>query len=297
VLPLLPVAAVVVYLILVAVYLGDFTLASFRRGLDFNLMHAAAGQPIPALLLGEQRVGGFWYFFPVAFFIKTPAPFHILLVLALLGVSAARPKVNELLRSPLRGPIVAAIVFLLLLMASDLNIGFRHALPIVPFVIVVAAAGLRRLWKAKGKRIRFAIAALVLAQAASVLSWYPHFIPYTSEYFSHRDLGFARISDSSHDWGQGLPLLRDFMREEGVSSVYLSYFGSAVPQAYGVDYVPLRSFFPLDGQPPPPLPPRFIAISATNLSGGYVDDVFASFRQVIPYRVLGHSIFIFERND
>jgi hypothetical protein len=293
VLPLLPVAAVVVYLVLVTLYLGDFTLASFRKGLDFNVMHAAGGQPIPALLLGEQRVGGFWYFFPVAFLVKTPAALHILLALGVLGLLVTRPKLDALLRSPLRGPVVAALVFLLLLIASDLNIGFRHALPVVPFLIVTAAAGLGRLWDGRGRRVRLAIAALGVAHAASVLSWYPHFIPYTSEYFSHRDLGFARISDSSHDWGQGLPLLRDFMNEEGVSSVYLSYFGSAVPQVYGVSYVPLRSFFPLDEQPTPAVPPRFIAISATNLSGGYVDDAFAAFRRIMPYRVLGHSMFIF----
>jgi 4-amino-4-deoxy-L-arabinose transferase-like glycosyltransferase len=297
VLPLLPVAAVVVYLVLVAIYLGDFTLASFRKGLDYMMTYAARGQMVPALLLGEQRVGGVWYFFPVAFFIKTPAALHILLALAVLGFFATQTERHALLCSPLRGPVVATAIFLPMLMSSAINIGFRHALPIVPFVIVTAAVGIGRLWQAKGPRMRLTLAGLLLVHAASALSWFPHFIPYTSEYFSDRDLGFARISDSSHDWGQGLPLLREFMQEEGESAIYLSYFGTASPQAYGVNYVPLTSFFELDQQPKPAVQPRFLAISATNLSGAYVNDEFARFRHVMPYRVLGHSIFIFERTD
>jgi hypothetical protein len=294
VLPLLPVAALVVYVALVVLYLGDVTLSSFRHGLTFNILRANIGQSAPALLLGEQRVGGFWYFFPVAFLIKTPAALHLLLMGGISSLVFIRPDRRALLRSPLRGIVVGALIFLVLLMKSDLNIGFRHALPIVPLVIVIAAAGLARIWHANVRAVRLVIVGLLVIQAASVLSWYPHFIPYTSEYFLPRNLGFARISDSSHDWGQGLPLLRDFMKKEGVSSIYLSYFGSAPPEAYGIKYVPLLSFFELEPQPQPAVPPRFLAISATNLSGAYVRDAFALFRRVAPYRVLGHSIFVYE---
>jgi hypothetical protein len=292
-LPLLPFAAGVVYLVLVAIYLGDFTLASFRYGLDFNIKHATTGHEVPALLLGRGSVDGFWYFFPVAFLIKTPAALHILLVIAALGVVVRRNDLRSMLHSPLRGPALAALVFLAFLLSSNLNIGFRHALPLLPLVIVIAAAGLGRVWAAR-PRLRLVIAALVAVQAASVLSWYPHFIPYTSEYFPNRDLGLTRLTDSSHDWGQGLPLLRDFMAREGVATVYLSYFGSAMPAAYGVHYVPLASAFPLDPLPEPAAEPRFIAISATNLVGTYVGDTFAAFKRVEPYQVLGHSIFIYK---
>jgi hypothetical protein len=297
VVPLLPVAALALYVGMVVIYLGDFTLASFRQGLAFNLAHATRGHGVPALLMGEQSVQGFWYFFPLAFLIKTPAALHILLAIASLGLFVVRPERHGLLRSPLRGPVVALLIFLAFLLRSDLNIGFRHALPTLPLAIVIGAVGLGRLWSSQGRTIRLTIAALLVVQAASVLSWFPHFIPYTSEYTSYRDIGFGRLSDSSHDWGQGLPLLRDFMKQEGVATVYLSYFGSAVPEAYGINYVPMQSFFPL--QPlaaPADTAPRFAAISATNLSGAYVADRFARFRRVLPYRVLGHSVFIFEVN-
>ena len=115
-----------------------------------------------------------------------------------------------------------------------------------------------------------------------------------SEYVT---LGYSVFVDSSLDWGQGLLELRDFMREEGVDRVWLSYFGSALPEGYGIDYVPLPSFFPLLKTPAAGPEPRFAAISATNLVGLYFGaDPFGGLRNRPPYRVLGHTVFIYEVN-
>jgi hypothetical protein len=298
VLRLVPLAVVSVYVVLVAVYLGDFMLTSFMEGLIFNIGHAAEGHGgVPAWLMGRFSVQGFWYFFPMAFVIKTPAALHVLLLLGAIGLLRGKPSVAALLRSPLRAPAVAAAVFGFFLLTANLNIGFRHALPVLPFLIVMAAAGLGRLWHSRGRIVRVALATLVVVQAASVLSWYPHFIPYISEYFPDRDEGYLRLTDSSHDWGQGLVLLRQFMEEENIDIVQLSYFGSADPGAYGVRYVPLRSFFDLPPTEAPDTVPRVVAISATNLVGGYVDGAFARLQDWEPYRVLGHTIFIYRVDD
>lgn len=298
VLRLVPLAVVSVYVVLVLLYLGDVMLTSFFDGLVFNIRHADEGHAnAPAWLLGRSSPDGFWYFFPVAFFIKTPAAFHLTLLVASVGLWTLRHRVSAFPRSPLRGPAIAILVFGYLLLSAKLNIGFRHALPILPFVVVIAAAGLSRVWQLRGPRVRAGIVALVLVQAASVLSWYPHFIPYTSEYFRDRDRGHMRLTDSSHDWGQGLTLLRRFMEEENVSAVHLSYFGSAVPEAYGIAYLPLPSFFELVPVHAVAEAPRFTAVSATNLVGGYVGDAFGNLRQREPYRVLGHTVFIYETND
>ena len=85
------------------------------------------------------------------------------------------------------------------------------------------------------------------------------------------------------------------MRKENIPQIYLSYFGSAIPEGYGINYIPLPSFFPL---PMKPLPetnrPKFVAVSATNLVGLYLPgDPFALLRRTRPYRVLGHSMFVF----
>jgi len=100
--------------------------------------------------------------------------------------------------------------------------------------------------------------------------------------------------DSSLDWGQGLLELRKFMRAQGIPRVYLSYFGSAVPFGYGIDYVPLLSFFPLATVGPQAPAPEYAVISATNLHGVYLaGDPFAEFRQLEPVAVLAYSLLVY----
>jgi hypothetical protein len=304
------VALPLVYLILVAIYLGDFSLAEFRWGLDFNILHAREGHgTLPAWLAGRSAVGGFWYFFPVAFLIKTPVAFHVLMGIAVIGfVAARRPAGNPAyaetakttsrpgghwLSSPWRMPVIAGLILLLFLVRSGLNIGFRHALPIMPFVTVLVAVGVMRLWRTTALPLRTVIIGLAIWMAGSVLSFYPHFLAYTSEYNGDRDRGWELLVDSSLDWGQGLIELREFMREENVDRVFLSYFGSAFPEAYGIEYVPLRSFFELPPRPEADERPEYFAISATHLAGMYVEGVFNHLRTLPPHRVLGHSMLVY----
>src|SRR5690606_6558066 len=131
-------------------------------------------------------------------------------------------------------------------------------------VCVLVAAGAAVVWRGTTPVIRGVIVLLTVWSAVSALSYYPHFLAYTSEYQSEPELGYAVFVDSSLDWGQGLLELRDFMQEERIDRVYLSYFGSALPEGYGIDYVALPSFFPLSQAPAAGPEPRFVAVSATN---------------------------------
>ena len=166
---------------------------------------------------------------------------------------------------------------------SSLNAGFRYALPVLPLLAVVGAVVWARRWS--NPRVRASVLALVLLQALSTLSVYPHFLAYTSLWAGGRDEGHRAVADL--DWGQGL-----------LERVALSYFGSAPPEAYGIEYVALPSFFRLRGgvTPEPGSAPRFTVISVTNLKGLYLQgrDPFAPYRQREPYRILGHTLAVFE---
>src|SRR5690606_22191481 len=129
--------------------------------------------------------------------------------------------------------------------------------------------GVARLWPDLSRGARAAVALLLVWYAGSSLSYYPHFLAYTSEYGRGRDRGYELLADSSLDWGQGLLELRDYMRTHDISRVYLSYFGSALPEGYGIDYVPMASFFPLSppgGMPTGAARPTHMVVSATNLT-------------------------------
>jgi hypothetical protein len=290
------------YVTMVVLYRGDPTLTLFRFNFYRTVFHVSEGHVAPAYLMGRTSETGFWYFFPVAGLFKTPVAFQALLagggalVLAELWKrgDAWRAALDRLVAWRGRGALVGALVFAAFLARSSLNAGFRYALPVLPLLAVAGAVAWSRGWP--NPRIRMGVLALLFLQALSTLSVYPHFLAYTSLWAGGRDEGHRAVADL--DWGQGLLELRDFMDEEGVDRVALSYFGSAPPEAYGIEYVALPSFFRLRGgvTPEPGSVPRFTVISVTNLKGLYLQgrDPFAAYRQREPYRILGHTLAVFE---
>ncbi len=305
-------ALVATYVVLVAVYRGDVALAEFRYGLEYTFGHVNRGHGAPAYLLGDLSRTGWWYFYPVAFLFKTPAALHLLLMVGLLGIvrrasdslapvsapSRVRrvlERVRAALRSPLRMPVIGAAMFGAALLSASLAIGFRYALPVLPLLCAVVGAGCAALWTRAGRGLRVAIVALLLWHAGSALSFYPHFLAYTSEYGPGRDHGHRVLLDSSLDWGQGLLEVRDWMRNEGVDRIWLSYFGSGMPGGYGIDYEPLPSFMPLAPSAAQDAPePRWIVVSATNLHGIYLPgDPMFRLRAFEPDTVLGHTMMVY----
>ena len=103
--------------------------------------HYALGHP--AFLLGQNRDHGWWYYFPVAFVLKTPLPVLLLLVAAIAF------RISELVsrrilawQSTIRrwGPLVLfPVIYALSSFFSSVNIGYRHLLPLLPFVFIIAS--------------------------------------------------------------------------------------------------------------------------------------------------------------
>ena len=290
---------------LVVLYRGDPTLTLLRLGVLRTVLHAEAGHPEAAYLLGRTSAAGWWFFYPVVFFFKTPAAFQALLAVGALAlVGAARspepaPAWRRLARWRGRAPLVGVLVFGGFLLRSHLDSGFRYALPVLPLLAILAAAGLARIWERRGAAARWVIGVLAALQILSVATAYPHLLAFTSVWAGGRDGAHRVLVDSSLDWGQELLELRDFMAREGVARVRLSYFGSAMPEAYGIDYVPLPSFFRLEGGTPAAPPPRFTVISVTTLHGLYLQghDPFAAYRARTPDRVLGHAMFVYDDGE
>jgi hypothetical protein len=289
-----------VYAMLVLVYRLDFSLSEYRYSIGYLLRDVSGTRP--TYLLGENRVGGSPYFFPIAFLFKTSAAFHALLLLGLAALIAgvrripAGQRTERVLASRLRAPVLALLVFGTLLLRSTLNIGFRYALPVLPLLCVLTAAGVMKLLPIVRRRVRVAVAVLVTWTVLHVASYYPHFLAYISEYGPGRDEGYQVLVDSTLDWGQGLIELAEFMRQNRIPRIYLSYFGSAWPAGYGIDYVPMPSYFTLPAAPVPDTaaPPTWVAISATNLTGTYLrSDPFRAFREARPAHVVAHSIYLY----
>jgi len=195
---------------------------AFFRGIAEVRQKEAQGHK--GYLLGQIRLTGWWYFFPVALAVKTTLPF-----LLLAGAGAFC-----LLRSGWRerdwiaaAPVVAALALLLVSMTSHINIGIRHILPIYPLLAIAAGVGTCRLWKiAKSKYVGALLVLPLLAwHLASSARAHPDYLAYFNELAGQHPERI--LIDSDLDWGQDLLRLSAALRERGIEEVSIAYAGSA----------------------------------------------------------------------
>ncbi len=258
----------------------------------------------PSFLLGEYSDSGWWYYFPVAFLLKTPLPTLLLLAWGaaayLVCVLRRKGACPDLLDSA--ALLLPSLGFFAIALTTDINLGYRHILPSLPFLIIFAAAAVSRSLRPQ-TAVRLApVAILAASLALANLLIYPDYLAYFNLLGGGADGGWRSLVDSNLDWGQDLDDLAPWMAENGVDEVWLSYFGEARPDYYGINYRGLDSFPPrlMNPQARPfyaaDPAPGIYAISATNLQGVHFNDhdQFAWFRAREPMDKLGYSIFLYE---
>ena len=211
------------------------------------------------------------WFFPYAALVKTTLPALILLAAApFVFFRTRRSRLYDL--APLLCLIAVYGVFAI---RSDLNIGHRHLLPIIPAAIILLGANGPLL--AKPLRGGAAVALCLVAHAATSLRVAPDYLAYFNAFAGGPDHAYRHLVDSSLDWGQDLPALKEWLDAHGQQGanhgpVYLSYFGTARPEYYGIDARHLPGFADRPtGDAPQPLSAGVYCISATMLQGLYLD--------------------------
>jgi hypothetical protein len=235
---------------------------AFSEGL---LLMQARAQGRATYFLGKSEVRSYWYYFPVAFLIKTPISL-ILLFLAGLVLCVLRWKESFWNGVFLLVPVSAYMAFA---MRSDLNIGLRHILPIYPFVILFAAMAAAWVLKFKPKRIAAITLSLLCAfwlfEMARV---YPHDLAFFNTFIGGPRNGYKYLSDSNLDWGQDMKSLKQWINERHVQHINTALFGTADPAYYGIDctFIPGSPFF-ASGHLSYPKLPGYVAVSYTILQG------------------------------
>ncbi len=256
---------------------------TYFRGIRWLQNYAQIGAP--AFLMGQRSTEGWWYYFLVAFTIKTPIPTLILLATAV--VLTARDRLDVAKREYVLYIPVGA--FAMAALFSFLNIGYRHILPVLPFLLIVASKVI--LW-ARTRWAQLALLALCLWYALSSISMYPHYLAYFNEVIGGPENGYEYLVDSNLDWGQDLKNLKTYILNNGLEKIYLGYFGSAHVDYYDIQSLPLPTEKPDDLQT---RPAEVYAISATYLQGGYLGDTtaFSWLREYHPFDAIGHSILLY----
>ncbi len=232
-----------------------------------------------SFLAGEHSTTGWPEFFPVAFLLKTtPASLLLVLIATCLWLKAVHHKTKGGLRrswiykgAPLW---IFGALYWAVAVNTNLNIGHRHILPIYPIFYVLAAFGVAQLLSS-GKPGTILAVLLLSLHAADSIAARPSYLSYFTPLVGGPSEGHRYLVDSSYDWGQGLPELRQWIderREEGdKNTIYLSYFGADSPRARDLEVVQFGDEI-YDRGPrafPAKLGPGWYIISATQLRRVY----------------------------
>lgn len=209
-------------------FLRDYRLLPFPWLDDLQGLHFATA-PRFSYLRGELRPGGSWDYFPTAFLIKSPFPLLVAIaVAARAGLKSAPGRVAALW--------LAALLFLLPLLAGQLNIGHRHVLPLYPPLFILAGGGLAWLWQRapSGRGVAVALALASIGEAAW-LHGRQH--TYFNALAGGPSGGHRWLADSSLDWGAELPRLaiweQAWRKGNPATPLYLLQSGPNEPALYG----------------------------------------------------------------
>ncbi|MBC7251817.1 MAG: phospholipid carrier-dependent glycosyltransferase, partial [Anaerolineae bacterium] len=206
---------------------------SYLNGVRAILQRTEGGNP--AFLLGRYSTTGWWYYFPLAFLVKTPLPTLLLLAASLISTLRRRAWNRDLFL------LIPMAAFFGVNLFSHLNIGYRHLLPALPFAFVYVSQRISskflladakpRILNSKPGTLNPKPGTLNLKQVVGGLlaAWYlisavliyPDYLTYFNELAGGSSNGYRWLVDSNLDWGQDLPGLQRYVEEHGLKEIYL----------------------------------------------------------------------------
>jgi membrane protein YdbS with pleckstrin-like domain len=283
--------------------------AHYGLGLALVFQRAAGGHT--TYFLGEVSAAGWKNYFPVVYAIKEPLAFHILTLIALLYAAwlikkpiwkETIPRLSGWIKNHFSefSMLVFIGIYWATSLTSNLNIGVRHLLPAFPFTILLVSLTTISWLKEPFLKIKYALFSfLLLWQALSVISIYPHFLAYFNELVGGPNQGYIYTVDSNLDWGQDLKRLARWVEENKIDKIYVDYFGGG-----DAKYYLKEKYLPWWGNRDPAEFPKgnYLAVSATFLQGGRgkpavgFDQPYGYYHwldKYTPVTKIGYSIFIY----
>lgn len=224
--------------------------AQYFLGVLMVLQRATGGNT--AFFLGEVGNQGWWYYFPVAFFLKIPLAIHILWIVALVrGIWKSLRRHTTTKKSFIAEKaqsfvmyvqhrtaeffmISFVVVYSVSSIQSSLNLGVRHLLPMIPLIYLLTVKQWKEILKMKKRfRAKWAMAGiLVVWLVVSSLAVYPSYLSYFNEIAGGPKNGYHFITDSNYDWGQDLRRLTVWVEENNIQQLSFDYFGGGLPEYY-----------------------------------------------------------------
>jgi Dolichyl-phosphate-mannose-protein mannosyltransferase len=245
-------------------------------------------------LFGKVYPNGRWFYFPAAFVIKMTIGFLLLLLL----VPFARVVWGSERRREVLFLVVPVVTYAAIAMASKLDIGIRHLMPVMPFLFVLAGAAAVSL-ASQSRSWAWAVGVLLCLEIGSSLYVFPNYLPYSNEVFGGPSKTHLVLSDSNVGWGGGLKALAAYIHQHHITKCWLGYSALPNPENFGIPCGQLPTFFAMlkdtgqQGAVPPDIQgPVFL--SSEEVVGSFWGtpgmSPFDQFSQMQPSHVIGGEI-------
>lgn len=285
-----------------------------------NIIQAPGMQYFGQYLLGQamviQRVGGgnttfllgeftnqsFIQYFPITYLLKENLIIIVSLIIIILASaliiiknikSRVKIKSQNILKYWYEITIaIMIILYWVISIRGNLNLGIRHILPAVVLTYILIAIGIVRIL------IPLQFSKVVLALFLSIyifssLFTYPNYISHLN-ILAGQNQGYQIFTDSNLDWGQDLKRLNNWTKQKNIDTLYIDYFGTADIQYY----LPDTKIIPVKSSEGPKI--GYTAISATMFQDSFYNKKIKPEYQEYwwlkwrkPDYVIGNSILIY----
>ena len=201
---------------------------AYLYGLADTKISAAS---LPSYLFGQLTHQASRWYYPASLTIKSTLPFLLLLVVTIVALATRRWRIQ---REAIVLIVPPAVLFVIA-STSDIGIGFRHLLPIFPFLYILIAGCAAHLVD-RHRKLGYALAALLVWQAGSSELSRPGLVAYANEAWGGPSKTHLYLTDSNTDWGQQLRYVKAYLDQHPNEPCYFAYFeqGPVDFRDYGV---------------------------------------------------------------
>jgi len=240
----------------------------------------------PTYFFGQRHPAGFWYYFPIALAIKLTIGMMALCVLALC-IPAVWKRYGGIV-APL---LVFPAIYLAIAMTGKLNIGVRHVLPVIPFLVVLAGLGGAMLLR-KSRGSALVAVALIAFFLVSALRSAPHQLSYANEIFGGPNHLHRYLGDSNVDWGQSSDALLSYLQAQHLEGGCAVASGIVEHKPFPCVELPTLIGDMLSPNLPPILPDGFTGALIVQPLAVTWSDVYVPFVAGKPDEVRGAGTFL-----
>jgi len=272
---------------------------TYWRGLFSVISHNYWGHG--SYLLGMTGTQGWWYYFIVAFLVKTPISTILLTLLGFLyflyKLSKKSNKEQKSLWRVIKNIkfdywliIFPSLIYFFFSLTSHINLGIRHIFPIYPFIFIGASSLINIKLKNKNKKIllKSGFIIIVIYYLFTNLSIFPYYLSYFNEAIGGAKNGHKFLLDSNLDWSQDIKRLKNWLIKNKIENPHLLLFGSLEINYYIKNSLPLPNNETIEKRG---IEPGYYIISA-----GPLFDPNGEYNWLQNYKAIhkiGYSIYIF----